>query len=526
MRHKIYFKDIFIKGNSIDVLKILGVFVLLLGVAIGITLVQQNQEYREKAAETCSLPNVCQKYSCSNGFTPTTGACSIADTVCCKPLAGTNCQNNYKGKCVDDNNRCDSQHFGRVDCPAGQICVRQTATCIAPILCPNTDCNIPSNISGAVYCYFSGNKNQTTYCCPPSKPLYDSNKKACVASGGGGGTPTIKPTAKPTKPPTGGGGGGGGNECEGYTTNPGYFTGISKSGELILYVDPGSYQFNISLKKNSETCSADDNDVKLDTKNAVNQKLETGINVEFGDKICVYVSGYDGTPGGGWIEPEGNLCKGQSGTPKDISSLLNLVQEAVSVQCWGDQPVTDCDFNDWALAFAVEEGVPSTEGLSFRIRFQGITKKADDQIIEAFLYNGNSEVWSNKNISIENNSDGVYLLPLGTEIPQGTFNLTIKGSSHLKKRFTNFVYNGGNLMIDFSKEEVHQMRAGDVNNDNTITIEDISTVLSFYTSFTVPVDKNNVKMIASDIDKNGRITIQDVALLAINWSDFKVEGDQ
>ena len=40
------------------------------------------------------------------------------------------------------------------------------------------------------------------------------------------------------------------------------------------------------------------------------------------------------------------------------------------------------------------------------------------------------------------------------------------------------------------------------------------------------VDPSNPEMTASDINKDGIITISDISLLAINWNDFRVYGDE
>ena len=85
-------------------------------------------------------------------------------------------------------------------------------------------------------------------------------------------------------------------------------------------------------------------------------------------------------------------------------------------------------------------------------------------------------------------------------------------------------YAGGGQTFDLTKQENQILRAGDVNGDNKITIADVSQVLRYYIKFSVPVE-NTVQMEASDINKDGTITIQDVALIAINWSDFAVQGD-
>lgn len=563
-------------------LSIIGLLILLIGTGMGVYLVQKNQNIREKAATVaCIAPNTCYKYECSSGYSPATGVCSSGpEWVCCKPPLiscpshmelintskpadppnftncrcmgnwrncnsvlsdgcetlttnsvcsisdGSDCKNNYRGRCVDDNNHCDIEDLGRIDCPTGKVCVRESANCIAPVQCPSTDCNIPENTQGAVFCYLQDRKNYPIFCCPSSKPIYDTNKKACVTtiSPPGGDKPKTpvppKPSDanKPTTPP--------GEACGiSYQINPSTFSGFSKSGELILFLDPGGYEFNIALKKNADTCSQTDNDVLLDTKNASDSKLSTGIQVVTGDKICVYAVGYDGTPGGGWIEPEGGKCQGPQGEPKDISALLAKAPEAVSVQCWGDVEIEDCDFNDFAFVFTVGEGTTVT-GNGLKLRFQGITKKASDQLIFASFLSSGSSIWSDEEIEVINDDTGVYTMNIPTEVEAGTYDLLIKGPSHLQKRYTNIVYNGNNQAIDLSQTETYQCRAGDVNGDNSITIDDVAQVSQYYTDFAVTVSKSDLNMVASDINKDGKITIQDLALIAINWSDFKVEGDK
>lgn len=512
-----------------NVLKVLALIVLAVGAVIGIVLVKENQNISEKALEEtpckiCTTQNICQTVASPPECTHSTNLCST-NADCANRCPNTDCSLPTGAKNAI---RCVSPSTGNEDicCPPDKPNYVQFGYngCLAT--CPNTDCSIPASVPGNLYC-MNPSDGRPTQCCPVGSPIYDPNTRTCKTSGGsGGGGGGGTPTNPPTNPPGGGGGGsGGGTSCGGYTSNPGTFSGISKSGKLVVHVDPVQYQFNIILKKNADTCSRNDNDQILDTKDAVNYRLDTTIDVNQGDRVCVKVEGYDGTPGGGWIGPQGNLCQGQTGTPRNISNLLNLVPEAVSVQCWGDLEVNECDFNDWAIVFSVDEGITPQAGLSFLLRFQGITKKAASQLLSFSLLAGQTKISEGQNVSLENSDDGVYILKLGENIAQGTYNLLAKGQSHLQKRFTNVVYNGGDQTIDLSSVENLQMRAGDVNGDNALTIEDVSQVLTFYTDFSVPVDQNNARMVQSDIDKNGRITIQDVALMAINWSDFRVEGD-
>lgn len=171
-------------------------------------------------------------------------------------------------------------------------------------------------------------------------------------------------------------------------------------------------------------------------------------------------------------------------------------------------------------------GSPNPEkSLIFKLRFQGITTKAKDISTKVVLSLGNSVKYTGTPTISPDNS-GVYTLFIdnssGTLLP-GTYELKVKGTSHLQKKFQNLAYSGGGQTFDLSKLESQMQKAGDVNADNQISIEDVSQLLRYYTNFSVPVSTQQME--SSDIDKDGFITIQDVALLAINWSSFAVKGD-
>lgn len=67
----------------------------------------------------------------------------------------------------------------------------------------------------------------------------------------------------------------------------------------------------------------------------------------------------------------------------------------------------------------------------------------------------------------------------------------------------------------------YQLLVGDVNDSNTITIEDIAAVLVKYTDFSVPVPSGTPE----DVNADGTITIEDVALVLLNYVDFTIRGD-
>ncbi len=162
--------------------------------------------------------------------------------------------------------------------------------------------------------------------------------------------------------------------------------------------------------------------------------------------------------------------------------------------------------------------------LRVNIRFQGITSKANHQksIIELFQ---NSKSIYQLDQKIENNENGIYSFYINNsdqKIKPGNYEIRVKGESHLGKKFKNVEIKSINDTLNLTSEDI---KAGDVDNDNKITITDIAQVLSFYKSFSNKVDENNSKMIQSDINKDGKITIIDVALVALNWSILNFSGE-
>lgn len=173
---------------------------------------------------------------------------------------------------------------------------------------------------------------------------------------------------------------------------------------------------------------------------------------------------------------------------------------------------------------------PSSPGsnvlLNVKLRFQGINVKSNPQSIKTTL-SKNGRSYYNGTVSSVSDGSGLYTINIsGTSaLVPGSYDLLIKGSSHLQKKFLNVAISGGNTSLDLTKKEIDQLKSGDVTWDNKITIEDVSQVLKYYTNFSVPVIASDTKMEASDVTKDGFITIQDIALISINWSDFTVKGD-
>ena len=510
-----------------DIIKIFLTLFTLIGATAGVVLTHRSQDMRSKAEMTCNYSN--------------NGLCGI----------GTGCPQGYM-------------------CSQGR-CIKHSA-CNYPY-CPATNCNIPTTLPEAVYCILRTNGRLTT-CCPVDKPLYDNGK--CVqtgSSGGGSGsggecsrasatncqgknpgdacgsgkkcqkTSQNGSDGKPKCSCTASGGGGGGGESCDKNPNP-TILDITSDGELAISFASflESTPPKIALKKNSQTCSLTEYDKIIDTKDITsNQPTKTGIILKNGDRLCVYGEdvGSDAGPYPfeGWIESTDNKCKN-----KDISPLIQAIEAEkatiLSKQCWGDYAKKpDCDFNDYAIIISLYStpSTPSpTEKIKILFRQQGIVSK----VISNIPYQLNTYISlknDNNSYTIEKttpyiNDYGVWTISFSTDdqgnsIPNGTYSLFIKGISHLKKRFDKVEIEGDTVTIDKSIDAKDELKAGDVNNDNTISIEDISQVLRFYTDFNVKVNSLDKNMVGADVNKDGYITIDDVALVALNWSSFIVRGD-
>lgn len=172
---------------------------------------------------------------------------------------------------------------------------------------------------------------------------------------------------------------------------------------------------------------------------------------------------------------------------------------------------------------------PPTNGTTtIKVRFQGITETAQNQDMAVSILRSGTVIYSISNFNASSDSQGIYQILLNNTLANiipGTYQIKIKGTSHLNKSFQNISVPNNQSLIDLSQDETYQLRSGDVNSDNKITVDDISKVLSYYNDFSTPVSVSDIQMKASDVNKDGYITIQDIALIAINWSDFTVQGD-
>lgn len=120
---------------------------------------------------------------------------------------------------------------------------------------------------------------------------------------------------------------------------------------------------------------------------------------------------------------------------------------------------------------------------------------------------------------LANDASGVYLGNIPVSVLAGIYDVLVKTGSHLQKRFTNVAVSG--TEVNLSGSLTSQLKLADVNNSNTLTIEDIALILAKYVDFSVPVPAGTPE----DVNADGLITISDIALPLVNYTDFTIAGD-
>lgn len=105
------------------------------------------------------------------------------------------------------------------------------------------------------------------------------------------------------------------------------------------------------------------------------------------------------------------------------------------------------------------------------------------------------------------------------DMTPGTPRFSVKVPNYLRKSWNTISLNYGDNMA----EGIPVLIAGDFNGDNRLDITDIGMILSTYTQLRVPVDSSNQKY---DINKNGEIDITDIAVVLSNYTELVVHGDQ
>ena len=191
-------------------------------------------------------------------------------------------------------------------------------------------------------------------------------------------------------------------------------------------------------------------------------------------------------------------------------------------------PEGDCVVDILSTSSTTPTTPPSfgAETLDILFRLQGITVSRKAEGFTITIEKDGSQVKKLTNLEYTSNSTGVFEAEIDSSTfcsSTDSFDVLIKGQSHLAKKFENVSINCDGVVLNKSTATKDELKAGDVNGDNLLTVEDIAKVLSYYTTFSTAVTSG---METSDINKDGYITIVDVALVALNWSDFVIEGDK
>ena len=164
---------------------------------------------------------------------------------------------------------------------------------------------------------------------------------------------------------------------------------------------------------------------------------------------------------------------------------------------------------------------PEVGNLRFQIRFQGINGAQPVVMqVRGILKQGAVEKHSFENILVENDGTGKFV-DMFRDIPAGTYDVFIKGPSHLQKGFCGVTFIAGQTVEkDWTS---NNLLAGDFIDDNVLNIMDIADILRVYTALSIPVDGTNR---IYDVDGSEFINISDIALVFSNYTVLSREGDE
>lgn len=164
--------------------------------------------------------------------------------------------------------------------------------------------------------------------------------------------------------------------------------------------------------------------------------------------------------------------------------------------------------------------VNSALTMNFKIKLQGVNSSDTNysNALVAFKVGPGLTPVYVQIVNITPDTNGVYSGTV-SGINPGTYDIYIKEATHLQKKFAAITLSSGANTEDFTGVP---MMAGDFNDDNIIDIGDMASILSAYTSLTVPVTSANK---IYDVNGDGVISINDVALGLSNYTALQINGD-
>ena len=116
----------------------------------------------------------------------------------------------------------------------------------------------------------------------------------------------------------------------------------------------------------------------------------------------------------------------------------------------------------------------------------------------------------NTSISATTDSNGDFAL---TGVQPGTYTIELHKSNYLIKKITNVVVKEG--LITYLPSS-HQLKAGDFNNDNKISLLDLGGLKTAYGYMNTDANYN----INADFNLDGKVSLLDLGLLKTNYGQF------
>lgn len=155
----------------------------------------------------------------------------------------------------------------------------------------------------------------------------------------------------------------------------------------------------------------------------------------------------------------------------------------------------------------------------FFIWFYGLDVKRPARLVSVTFAKGESEEHVYKNIRVSPNSKGVFFGEISS-VPSGTFDISFKTDSHLRRTFEDIVLKSG---VNTWYFENNPLIPGDFNSDNVVDVNDIALIMAELTSESVNVANGNARY---DVDMDASIDMKDVEIVLENLNKVSLMGDK
>jgi len=149
-------------------------------------------------------------------------------------------------------------------------------------------------------------------------------------------------------------------------------------------------------------------------------------------------------------------------------------------------------------------------GLNLKLKFQGISTKKSDKVIKVVLKQAGVEKYRFDSVTVSFNDTGIAQGTIRNITP-GTYDIYIKGWSHLTRKFSGVVISSAVVDKDLTGVVI---RTGDATADDKVNIQDFGILVRDY---------SNVPQSPADFDLSGVVNIQDFGYMV---SNYLLQGEQ